>query len=293
MLGTTATSLGTSISRHNPIVIHSPEKIGAFFCHLSLLGIEYSGMKISLLFPCKNQAEKLIKNMKEQVLPYFDKLGILYDCIIINDHSDEENEKLFEEGMKEMPLQVRLIKNEREGGKGNAVRAGIEESDADYVLFMDSDLATDLGCMDKIIPDLGKYEAFMASRDLKGSIINPKQTFLRRIFHFGSRTLIKMKFHFKQIKDTQCGFKCFQAKIAKEMAKRQIVAGFAFDVEYCYFLELNGYKIKEFPVYWRNDKDSSIKNARKASKAFFHDMKCIKKNKKNYILNEEEKEGLC
>ncbi|MBP5217057.1 MAG: glycosyltransferase [Bacilli bacterium] len=250
-------------------------------------------MKISLLFPCKNQAEKLMKNLQEEVLPYFDKLGITYDCIIINDHSNEENDRIFEEKMKEMPLQVRLIKNPREGGKGFAVRAGIEASDADYVLFMDSDLATDLKAMELILPDLGKYDAFMASRDIKGAVVNPKQTFGRRIFHYGSRTLIHWTFHFKQIKDTQCGFKCFRAKLAKEMAKRQITAGFAFDVEYCYFLELNGYKIKEIPVYWRNDADSSIKNATKAGKSFYKDMKKVKKTTKAYLLTPEEKEALC
>ncbi len=250
-------------------------------------------MKLSLLFPCKNQAAKLLKNIKEQVLPYYDALGITYDCIIINDHSDEENDRLFEEGMKKMPLQVKIIKNEREGGKGNAVRAGIEASDGDWMLFMDSDLATDLSAMEKILPELKNYDAFMASRDVKGSVLNPKQTFMRRIFHFGSRTLIHWKFHFKQIKDTQCGFKCFRGKLAKEMAKRQIINGFAFDVEYCYFLELNGYKIKEVPVLWRNDPDSSVRSASKASKAFFKDMKRIKKNKTNYILTPEEKEALC
>ena len=71
------------------------------------------------------------------------------------------------------------------------------------------------------------------------------------------------------------------------MSKRQIIAGFAFDVEYCYFLELNGYKIKEIPVYWRNDADSSIKNATKAGKSFYKDMKKVKKNKKAYLLTPE------
>ena len=44
-------------------------------------------MKLTLIFPIKNQADKLIRNLHEQVLPYYDKSGLTYDIIIVNDHS--------------------------------------------------------------------------------------------------------------------------------------------------------------------------------------------------------------
>ena len=76
------------------------------------------------------------------------------------------------------------------------------------------------------------------------------------------------------------------------MVKRQIISGFAFDVEYCYFLQLNGFKIKDIPCIWRNDPDSSVKVVKNSMK-FMKDLRLIKKNKKNYILTPEEKEKLC
>ena len=249
-------------------------------------------MKLTLIFPIKNQADKLIRNLHEQVLPYYDKSGLLYDVIIVNDHSSEEESTKLESAMADMPAHVKKKKNDGNPGKGKKKKKGIETANGDYVLFMDCDLATDLSATEEIKKDIGKFDAFFASRDLKGSVVNPKQTFPRRIIHTLSRLRIRWQFHFKGVSDTQCGFKAFRTKVAKEMAKRQIISGFAFDVEYCYFLQLNGYKIKDIPCRWRNDPDSSVK-AIKSSIAFMKDLRLIKKNKKNYILTPEEKEKLC
>lgn len=249
-------------------------------------------MKLSLIFPVKNQSEKLIKNLEDSGLSYFDSLGITYEAIIVNDHSSAEESKLLAKAAKKMPLQIRLVENTNKPGKGFAVKKGIEEASGTHCLFMDADLATDLSAMKLILPEIESYDAFMASRDLKDSKVYPKQTLSRQIFHKLSRLIIHLKFHFKQIKDTQCGFKCFRTDLAKKMAEKQIINAFAFDVEYCYFLELNGFKIKEFPAIWRNDFDSTVK-ALGASKIFYQDLKRIKKNKKNYILSEEERKALC
>ena len=84
--------------------------------------------------------------------------------------------------------------------------------------------------------------------------------------------------------DTQCGFKCIESKLAKEIVKRQIINGFAFDVEYLYIAKLNGEKTYEIPVIWRDDRGSTV-SPFKSSMKFLKDMKVVKKNKKNYLFN--------
>ena len=107
-------------------------------------------MKLTLIFPIKNQADKLIRNLHEQVLPYYDKSGLTYDIIIVNDHSSERESLKLENAMADLPAHVRLIKNDGAAGKGGAVKKGIETADSDYVLFMDCDLATDLSATEAI-----------------------------------------------------------------------------------------------------------------------------------------------
>ena len=245
-------------------------------------------MKISVVFPCKNQSKKLLANIEKKGLPFFDSLGLTYEFLIVTDGSDEKNEKEMEEGVRKLPLQVKLLPFERKLGKGHNVQHGFLEASGDYLLFMDSDFATDLGVLEKMLADLGKYEGFIASRHLKESVISKKQPLLRRLMGSFSRFLIRFRFGFRY-RDTQCGFKMFEAKVAKAMAKRQIIDGFAFDVEYLYFLKLNGFRVKEYPCVWEDDEESTISKPLKTSLQFWKELGKIKRNKKNYRLSLDER----
>lgn len=250
-------------------------------------------MKLDVIFPVKNQTTKLLKNIEEKGIPYFDSLGIAYDFLIVSDHSDEASQKALEEGIKKLPLQVKLVPYEDIPGKGHNVKKGILAAKGDYVLFMDADFATDLHTFDSILPIINKYDCFIASRHSEGSKILTQQTFVRKITSWVSRFIIRHKFHLsKDIHDTQCGYKVFRRDIAQEIAKRQIIDGFAFDVEYLYFYTLNGFSIKEIPATWEDDPDSTISSVIKTSVKFYKDLMKIKRNKKNYILDKETKEKL-
>ncbi|MCR5491890.1 MAG: glycosyltransferase [Bacilli bacterium] len=248
-------------------------------------------MKISVVIPIKNQANILLGNLKEKVLPYFDACGLEYEVVVSPNGFNPEQRKILEEGMAELEGKVRFLPFCEEAGKGRGVKLGIEAATGDYLLIMDADCATDLSAFDAIKPDLGNFDAFAANRDLPESKIN-KRPWLRQLGHTVSISLVRRRFGLKHVGDTQCGFKCYRGAVAKEMAKRQTIMGFAYDVEHCYFLELNGFRIKEIPVIWFNDEEGttvSIANSRK----FSADLKKIKRNKDNYILTEEERKALC
>ena len=245
-------------------------------------------MKISIIIPTYNQSKKLLKNLKERILPYFDKSGVTYSILIEADHSSPEELEILKEGLKEMPAHVRLDEYEDKKGKGWAIKKGILNSSGDYALFFDADLSTDLSVFDSMKKDLGKYDAYIASRDCKGATYTKKQPFKRRLTHWGAKTIIRMKFGMKEVSDTQCGFKMFALPIAKLMAEHQLTLGSAFDVEYLYFLHLNGRKIKEYPAKWEDDPESTLQGVVGSSKRFYKDLKAIKRNKTHYIMKEGE-----
>jgi dolichyl-phosphate beta-glucosyltransferase len=249
-------------------------------------------MKISVIMPVRNQSAKLIKNLQEKVIPYFDKCGYVYEIIIVYDGSDEKNKVMLDKAMAHFPLQVKLVPYENIPGKGHNVKKGILSSTGDYVLFMDSDISTDLSVFDDIKPLLGHYDCFIATRFAKKSRITQKRSLIRKLTSWGSRMLIRAKFHFKGISDTQCGYKVFKGDVAKWMASKSIIDGFAFDVEYLYFLSLNHFSIKEMPVIWTNDENDSTVTPLKDSITFSKALKVIKKNKENYLLTNEEKKSL-
>jgi dolichyl-phosphate beta-glucosyltransferase len=249
-------------------------------------------MKICVVFPTKNQTAKLLKNLREKGLPYYDSLGVSYEFIIVTDGSDEANQKAMEAAMKDLPLQVRLLPYEATKGKGHNVKRGILAATGDYAMFMDADFATDLATLTPILPHLTDYDCWIGSRHRPGADIVEAQEPLRRFISWGSRKLIKARFHLTGITDTQCGYKIFRTPVAQALAKRQIIDGFAFDIEYLYFFSLNGFSIKEVPVKWTNDDDSTISHPIRTSLDFMKQMRLIKRNRRNYKLTAAEKAAL-
>jgi len=62
----------------------------------------------------------------------------------------------------------------------------------------------------------------------------------------------------KNIRDTQCGFKMFKKKIAKELFANLETSGFAFDVEILFRALKKNYSVKEIPIIWINSPASKV-----------------------------------
>jgi len=59
-------------------------------------------------------------------------------------------------------------------------------------------------------------------------------------------------------RDTQCGFKLFEAPAAREIFARQTLDGFSFDVEDLVIAKVLGYKAVEVPVVWNNVEGTKV-----------------------------------
>lgn len=233
-------------------------------------------MKLSVVIPCYNEAQDL-KEKSELVLEKLSSLNIDYELILVNDGSKDKTEEVIKSISK-----AKYSGYEVNRGKGGAVKQGILDSTGDYVLFMDADLSTDLSAIDTLLPLLGKEKFIIGSRHHKQSQMPIKQPLKRRFIGWCCRKLVNAKFHM-HYSDTQCGFKCIQSKLAKTIVEKQIINGFAFDVEYLYIAKLNNQKTYEIPVIWSDDRGSTV-SPFKSSMKFLKDMRIIKKNKKNYLF---------
>src|SRR6266511_4909674 len=50
------------------------------------------------------------------------------------------------------------------------------------------------------------------------------------------------------LQDTQCGFKCIRADVARDIFPYQTLTGWAFDVELLYIARRHGYRVVEIPI---------------------------------------------
>jgi len=216
-------------------------------------------MNISVVIPAYNE-EKRIEPSLKFVINYLKNNYNEYEIIIVDDCSNDNTSKIVS---KYTSNNVKILRNEINRGKGYSVKKGILNAQYPLILFSDSDLATPIEELkdftDYIINH--KYDIVIASRNLRHSNIKNKQPAYRQIMGKIFPKLVSLII-MKGFKDTQCGFKLFNADAGKKISHLQTIEGFSFDVEILLIAKKMGYKIKEAPVVWIDKDGSTVRTIR-------------------------------
>jgi dolichyl-phosphate beta-glucosyltransferase len=215
-------------------------------------------MHLSVIIPAYNEEKRLPKTLRE-IDEYLRKQNYESEIIIISDGSKDRTCEVVE-NLKFKILNLRLICEKINRGKGYGVKIGMLNAKGKYRLFTDADNSTPINQIEKFWPEFEKgADIVIASRDKKGAILDPPQPLFRRFTGEVFKYLRKIIVGLWEIEDSQCGFKCFKEKAAKDIFSKSKISRFAFDPEILLIGKKMGYKIKEVPVYWKNDLKSKVK----------------------------------
>jgi dolichyl-phosphate beta-glucosyltransferase len=144
-------------------------------------------------------------------------------------------------------------------GKGAAVREGLATSRGEWVLISDADLATPIEEVDTLAA--AGADLASGSRGLRRELILRHQPRLREL---GGRVL-NLAFRLlglTRLTDTQCGFKLLEGGLARRLATRLRLDGFAYDLELLARAERAGGRVVEVPVRWFHVEESSVRPLR-------------------------------
>ncbi len=153
--------------------------------------------------------------------------------------------------------QARLFENFRvvhagpRVGKGRDVRLGMFEARGRYRLFMDADLATPLKYLDdvKAFMDRGGQIA-IAVRDLFVIHHGLMRKIMSKTANLAAQLLVV-----PGIKDTQCGFKVFEADICEDVFGCMTMLQWSFDMEILAVARLRGYRVEYIQALgWKDPK---------------------------------------
>ncbi|SRR6266571_2775046 len=154
---------------------------------------------------------------------------------------------------------LRLIRYDKNRGKGYALRTGVLVSRGRFVLLSDADLSTpieELNSLMKFIVE-DSFHVAIGSRALTLSRIEESQPWWRqgmgKIFNRIVKLLVIDDFS-----DTQCGFKLFTGETARLLFSEARIDRFAYDVEILALAKKYGYRIAEVPITWINSPGSKV-----------------------------------
>ena len=208
---------------------------------------------ISIIIPAYNEEKRLPATLIK-VREYLDSSTWDFaEILVVDDGSRDATTKVA------CGAGVRLLRNPGNRGKGYSVKHGMLEAKGEWCLFTDADLSAPIGELDKLWGAVQREGAAVAigSRAVDRSLVGVHQSPLRelsgRLFNLAMRVVTGLPF-----KDTQCGFKLFDSKVARAVFSRQQLDGFGFDVEVLFIARKLKYKSIEVPVRWDNVEGTKV-----------------------------------
>jgi dolichyl-phosphate beta-glucosyltransferase len=216
-------------------------------------------MRLSVIIPAYNEEKCLAKNVGK-FAAYLERQLYDYEIIIVNDGSVDRTGEIARR-LKKTIRGLRIIEMRKNQGKGAAVREGLAAAAGKWRLFLDADNATTIDHIEKAWPLLDRgCDIVIGSRnpnDAPGAAQVIRQPRWKRTMGIIGNRLIRL-LAVSGISDTQCGFKIFSARAAREIVPRMSITRWGFDVEMLVIGRGRGYKIAAIPVKWRNSFDSRV-----------------------------------
>lgn len=210
--------------------------------------------KLSIIIPAYNE-ERRLPNTLEQIFQFIEKQTYESEILIIENGSSDRTFEVAQE-YADSNSHCFAIRNPMRG-KGLAVREGMLMAAGQYRFMCDADLSMPITEINRFLPpNLANFDIAIASREAPGSVRYNEPGYR----HWGGRgiNLLIRSLILPGLRDTQCGFKCFQADIAEDIFRYQTFSGISFDPEVLYIARLRGFKIVELPIPWYYSDESRI-----------------------------------
>jgi len=217
---------------------------------------------LSVVIPAFNEEAKIGRDL-ERIFDYLRQRPYASEAIVVDDGSADRTAEMAR-GFAGRGCDLRILRLDRNRGKGRAVKTGVMAARGRYILVADAG-----GCVpfDNLERGLGLLEdggcdAALGSRAAAGAVIRRRQPLPRRLGAWVFRRVLCAAMGLRGITDTQCGFKLFERGAALAIFSRNRVNGFMFDVETVLNARKLGLRLAEFPVDWTNDPDTRLRLVR-------------------------------
>ena len=209
--------------------------------------------RLSVVVPAYNEATRIGRTL-ERIGAFTATLSGGAELIVVDDGSGDGTSEVVRGAA---PPGLRLMRLDRNRGKGAALRAGVAASSGSEILICDADLSTPVEEYDRLRPHLAECDVVLGSRALADSRITQRQPWHReamgKMFNRLVRWLVIDGF-----RDTQCGFKLLDGDTGRALFADMFIDRFAFDVELVWLAVRRGFRVREVGVSWHDSPQSRV-----------------------------------
>ena len=246
-------SLGDLYDPRLPVVLSSIRR------HLAIP--QFPGLDgspaLSVVVPAYNEAERLPRYLPD-VIRFCEAYPGGAEIVVVDDGSRDRTAAYVQTVSATHPT-VRLVAQETNRGKGEAVRRGVAEARGSYILFADADGATPITEASKLLAAAQEgAEVVIGSRKAAGEDVQRSRSLLRELagsVFYRVTNLLAVP----GVADTQCGFKLFARQAARRIFPLLRETGWAFDVELLFLAQKFGMSVEEVPVNWTAVEGSKVR----------------------------------
>jgi len=220
---------------------------------------------VSIIVPAFNEASRIAESVRK-IDAFVRQSPFSIELIVVDDGSTDNTAEIVSTADAR---KLRLLRNNKNHGKGYTVRQGVLAASGKYVLFTDADLSAPIEELNKLLEIAQREGAdvVIGSRALDRRYIEKHQSPLRElggiVFNLMVRLLLGLRLH-----DTQCGFKLFERQRSRRVFEQQTTLGFGFDPELLFLAKRSGLKICEASVRWGHAEGSKVNFLRDGIRMF-------------------------
>ena len=201
---------------------------------------------LSIIIPAYNEEERLPSTL-QKILAFINDQEFESEVLVIDNGSRDRTAAIVREVARKHPNV--FLYQEQTAGKGLAVRRGMLQATGKYRFICDADLSMPIDeVLNFLPPQLENVDIAIGSREAAGAVRHNEPLYR----HWVGRAFNALVWMLAVpgFKDTQCGFKCFRAAVAKDLFGVQQLDGWTFDVEVLFVALKRGYSIEEVPINW-------------------------------------------
>ena len=211
---------------------------------------------VTILIPAYNEEVNIVKCI-EQTNDTMKKLNYKFEILVMENGSTDKTfeilQKLATKYENLYPFHLPIP------NPSQALKEGYANAKGNTVVNLDVDLATDMRHMKELLEYAKTYDLVTGSRYLDKSLVT--RTYDRYVLSTIFNKILIRGLLRSKILDNNCGFRAINRKMALNLIK-DIEDDYVFGiVELIIRAQRKGYKIKEFPVSWKeNPRRITLKN---------------------------------